>query len=190
MNATMNSTMNSTMINIRCIRYVRNSRNANPKSNASRDDRIVIKPAGVGKFTISYTYGCSTVKSPTVATLDDRTTWRYVRALLRNLEADTEPFEYVQLETPLMPTFLYRIDNLSANYNDILNAIELQLDVWTAATTADADTESLAESEVTEEYDEEDEYADMPPLLPAAPSYAHHRHLFFDEDGDVRMACD
>jgi hypothetical protein len=184
----MAPTLNSTMINIRCIR------NSTSKKNASRDDCITIKPAGAGKFTLSYTYGCAVAKRATVATLDDRSVWRYVRALLRNLEADADPFEYLQLELPLMPTFLYRIDKLASNYNDILNAIELQLDLWTATAAAEDDNESLAESEVTEEYeededeDEEDEYADMPPLLPAAPNYAHHRHLFFDEDGDVRMA--
>lgn len=178
----MASALNSTMINIRCIR------NSTSKKNARRDDCIRITPASAGKFTLSYTYGCAVVKRATVATLDDRSVWRYVRVLLRNLEADKEPFEFLQLELPLMPTFLYSVDSLSANYNDILNAIELQLDVWAAdaAAAEDDDEESLAESEISEDEDE-DEYADMPPLIPA---HECHRHLFFDEDGDVTMAYD
>lgn len=175
------------MIKIRCIRSTHYS---TAKANASRDDCITIKPATAGKFTLSYTYGCTAVKQPTVATLDEHRLWRYVRALLRNLEADTDPFEFLQLELPLMPTFMYRVDNLSSNYNDILNAVELQLDVWTSA-VADDDAESLTED--AEEVDDEDEYADMPLLQQQQKNdhnYHNHRHLFFDEDGDVAMAYD
>lgn len=186
--------MTSTSILIRFIR-----KNATSKN----DDKIVIKPLGNTQFRLTYNYGDSKSKQFNQLVLTDKAVFRWMRTTIGLLEKDNDPFDSVQLDLPFMPSVLFDIAKLGDAYHVLLDALEFHLDnVNKKGLSVEVDREGrrevynydnyeedeeLEEEEEEEDEDvemEEDEYADMPPLI-AMPSPIRQRgshHLFLDED--------
>lgn len=123
----------------------------------TNDDLIVINRVRANEFSLSYTYGDTRHKKPYTVTVCDRMLLRWMRIVIRLLENDSDPFASVQFDFPIMPSVLIEIDNLDNAYHTILDAVEFHADNWP----------------------ENGEYDDMPPLVPISPSGDEPvRHLF------------
>ena len=131
------------------------------KSSSSTDDTIHVKHIGTNQFSLVYTYGDSEPATVRTTALPRGSLIHYLETTFSLLQLDEDPFEFVQLDFSFIPSVLIAIKNLKAPA--ILNAISLQLDQATG---------------------EEDEYADMPPLIPisAADRYFSPRHEIYEEE--------
>jgi hypothetical protein len=133
-------------------------------ASANTDDTVTITRVTNDNFKLTYTYGDTKFKLPRKMILTDRGVFQWMRSTIRLLENDADPFELVQLDTPFMPSVAISATKLRESYNDILDVLEFHLDNWPAVDTA------------TEEDDEdEDEYADMPDLVPNTPTHDVNR---------------
>ena len=140
-------------------------------ATANTDDIVTITRMNNDMYTLTYTYGDTKVKVPRALTLTDSGVFKWMRNTLRLLENDADPFELVQVDTPFMPSVVIHPTKLRESYHDILDVLEFHLDNWPS----------------TASYNEEgeEEYADMPDLIPNNVSpinvtYGRH-HLFLDE---------
>jgi hypothetical protein len=130
-------------------------------------------------------------KKSTITTLTDSAAFRWVRQTINLLEKDADPFQFIQLDLPLMPSVLINAKDLGSSYNRILDAVEFHLDNWPtisvpafaapAAAEAPVNTgftsaEDEDEDEEAEEEEEEEDYSDMPDLIPADESINHYHH--------------
>jgi hypothetical protein len=134
---------------------------------ASNDDMVVINRMG-DRFSLKYTYGDTTRKTPFYLMLDDRSLLKWVRVLFRLLENDSEPFASVQFDFPIMPSIIVNVSALDKAYNTILDAMEFHMDNWPT------DQPPYTPYSPREEEDEE-----VPPLIPISPPAGEwNRHLF------------
>jgi len=164
-------------------------------ASSNTDDTVTIIRVNNDKFKLTYTYGDTKHKLPREMILTDRGVFQWMRSTIRLLENDADPFELVQVDSSFMPSVALNATKLRESYHDILDVLEFHLDNWPATHT----------NEYADE-EEEDEYADMPDLIPnthdhdvnrtvrpnyhTVPNYhtlnyqnvAHGRHhLFLDE---------
>ena len=167
----------SRMINIRFIRQ-------NEKL-AKNDDQMRLWSDDGQTFTVSFRSGDT--KKSTITTLSDSAVFRWVRQTINLLEKDVDPFQFVQLDLPLMPSVLINAKDIGSSYNRILDAVEFHLDNWPTisvpAEAADAPvntgfTSASAEEAEEEEDEDEDEedYSDMPGLIPVEECDYHHHY--------------
>ena len=178
----------SRMINIRFIRQ-------NEKL-AKNDDQMRIWSTDGQTFTVSFRSGDT--KKSVIGTMSDSAVFRWMRHTISLLEKDADPFQFVQLDLPLMPSVLIKATELGASYNRILDAVEFHLDNWPvlvvpAPASAPVNTGFSAEAEAEAEADTND-YSDMPALVSMDEccnhtSYHHNyptrqavrtHHLFLD----------
>ena len=123
----------------------------------TNDDLIVINRVRANEFTLSYTYGDTRHKKQYCVTISDRMLLRWMRIVIRLLENDSDPFASVQFDFPIMPSVVIDVDKLDKAYHTILDAVEFHADNWP----------------------ENNEYDDMPPLVPISPPADEPvRHLF------------
>ena len=183
------------------------------------DDYFTIQATEGDAFALKYVFSKGDEDEQTSELLLNRdNTERWLRTLVDLLDLDNDPFADFQLSVSGFPDILlsvgdvkgdrvyHRIGNAAARIEDTL---EYFLDTIERPAAPAAEEEdfipvprgvtALVDEEddlSTEAYstDSEEEYMDMPPLLPADQCCASHsynlrsRHLFFDEDGDVVMA--
>lgn len=174
---------NTRLINIRFIRQ-------NEKL-AKNDDQMRIWSSDGQTFTVSFRSGDT--KKTVITTLSDSAVFRWIRHTIGLLEKDADPFQFVQLDLPLMPSVLIKATDLGESYNRILDAVEFHLDNWPvlsipapAPASAAVNTGFSAEAET----EDDEDYSDMPGLIPADESQIHHHyptrqavrthHLFLD----------
>lgn len=167
----------SHLMNIRFIRQ-------NEKC-AKNDDTMKIISSDGENYDVVFTQG--ETKKSTLVSMSDSAVFRWVRHTISLLERDADPFEFVQLDLPLMPSVLVKVKELDSAYNTILNAVEFHLDNWPVkprtlshpVNTAFCCDHEEAEEEAEEE--EEEDYDDMPPLIPIdAPQQFRTHHIFLD----------
>ena len=172
------STMSSQLMHIRFIR-----RNEN---NSKNDDTVRFVSIDGSKFDLTFTSG-DTKKSTTVS-LSDGQVFRWTRNMVNLLANDADPFEYVQMDMPLMPSILLKVSELDDNYNTVLNAVEFNLDNWPLYAPSSTKVEEPSrlntgfyEAEDDEEEEEEYDYSDMPALVPITPPQrVRTHHTFLD----------
>ena len=96
---------------------------------------------------------------------------------------DADPYQFIQLDLPLMPSVLLKVENLDDLYHTVLNAFEVHLDNWPAKKPAASRSSPLNTAGIAERSDDEveDPYSDMPPLIPLTPttSYPVRTHHYF-----------
>lgn len=169
--------MTSRMINIRFIRK-------NEKL-AKNDDQMRIWSNDGQTFTVMFK--SADTKKSTVTTLTDRGVFRWMRHTISLLENDVDPFQFIQLDLPLMPSVLINAEELGISYNRILDAVEFNLDNWPTvnkvlAATVPAPAPAAGAGEpvntgFASASDVEDEdYSDMPGLIPADECDNHYHH--------------
>jgi hypothetical protein len=186
----MPSSITSRIINIRFIRQ-------NEKL-AKNDDQMRIWSTDGQTFTVMFRSG--ETKKSVVTTLSDSGVFRWMRHTINLLEKDVDPFQFVQLDLPLMPSVLIKASELGASYNRILDAVEFHLDNWptTSKVLAAPSPSPAAGAEapvntgfVSSSAAEAEDYSDMPDLIPVeeCSNYQHHyptrhavrtHHLFLD----------
>jgi len=178
--------MTTRLINIRFIRQ-------NEKL-AKNDDAMRIWSSDGQNFTVSFRSGDT--KKSVITTMSDSAVFRWIRHTISLLEKDADPFQFVQLDLPLMPSVLINAKNLEASYGRILDAVEFHLDNW--PTIAVTPAPSPAEAPVNtgfasaeEETEDDEDYSEMPGLIPMdeCSNYQHHyptrqavrtHHMFLD----------
>jgi len=163
----------SRMINIRFIRQ-------NEKL-AKNDDQMRLWSDDGQTFTVSFRSGDT--KKSTITTLTDSAAFRWVRQTINLLEKDADPFQFIQLDLPLMPSVLLNAKDIGSSYNRILDAVEFHLDNWptisipsAAAAEAPVNTGFTSADEEEEAEEEEEDYSDMPGLIPADECINHYPH--------------
>ena len=96
---------------------------------------------------------------------------------------DADPYQFIQLDLPLMPSVLLKVENLDDLYHTVLNAFEVHLDNWPTKKSAASRSSPLNTAGIAERSDDEveDPYSDMPPLIPITPaaSYPVRTHHYF-----------
>lgn len=169
--------MPSQLINIRFIR--RNEK------LAKNDDTMRIWSDNGQTFTVMFRSG--ETKKSVVTTMSDSAVFRWIRHTISLLEKDVDPFQFVQLDLPLMPSVLIKATELGASYNRILDAVEFHLDNWPTSSkvlaaeapaspaSGPVNTGFVSASDIETEDDDED-YSDMPGLIPADESQIHHQY--------------
>ena len=172
--------MPSQLINIRFIR--RNEK------LAKNDDTMRIISDDGQTFTVTFRSG--ETKKSVMTTMSDSAVFRWIRHTITLLEKDVDPFQYVQLDLPLMPSVLINAKDLGSSYNRILDAVEFHLDNWPlisstpASAGAPVNTGFVSASDV-----EEEDYSDMPDLISEDECHQHHyptrhavrtHHMFLD----------
>ena len=161
--------MNTRLINIRFIRQ-------NEKL-AKNDDQMRIWSSDGQTFTVSFRSGDT--KKSVITTLSDRGVFRWMRHTISLLEKDMDPFQFIQLDLPLMPSVLINAEELGISYNRILEAVEFNLDNWPTVAVAPAEapvnTAFVSASAEAETEDDED-YSDMPALAHIDECQNHHHY--------------
>ena len=138
-------------------------------ASANTDDTVTITRVTNDKFKLTYTYGDTKFKLPREMILTDRGVFQWMRSTIRLLENDADPFELVQVDTSFMPSVAISATKLRESYHDILDVLEFHLDNWPSL-------------------DEEDEYADMPDLIPNTPTHDIPNTPTHDVNRTVRPA--
>lgn len=181
------SSLSTRMINIRFIRQ--------NEKYAKNDDQMRIWSSDGQTFTVSFKSGDT--KKSTVTTLSDAAVFRWMRHTINLLEKDSDPFQAIQLDLPLMPSVLINAKELGSSYNRILDAIEFHLDNWPVISVAEPASAAVNTGFVSAsaEEAEADDYSDMPGLIPmdechnSVNEILHHyntrqavrtHHLFLD----------
>jgi len=134
---------------------------------ATDDDTVVINRMG-DRFSLKYTYGDTTRKTPFYLMLDDRALLKWVRVLIRLLENDSEPFASIQIDFPIMPSIMVNVGELAKAYNTILDAMEFHMDNWPSDQAPYTPYSPRQEEE-------------LPPLIPISPpagEWNRNHHLF------------
>jgi hypothetical protein len=123
------------------------------------DDTICIKHVSTNRYSMVYTYGSSpkTVRS---TILTRGAVKNYLKSVFALLQIDTDPFSFVQLDFSMMPSILVGIQDLQSSA--VSTAITFHMAI---------------EDDEEEEAAAEDEYADMPGLIPISSSYAADRYF-------------
>ena len=96
------------------------------------DDRITVKKVSEGLFSIRY-YDptAQNVARPMLYKgLSYAEVMTYMERLVRILQADTQPFEYLQLTPPLMPSVLLKLKLSKEDIDAFLDAISFALKHW------------------------------------------------------------
>jgi hypothetical protein len=164
------------------IRLIR--RNAGDVKHAAKDDLIRIRRDGE-QFQLTYIDADRTDDQANTLALNGQQLFRYVRALIRALESDEDPFESVQIDFQAAPSIYIDTKRLARSYHWILDLLEIHMDNPVSTTKETRGDVRTAD---------EDEFADLPPLIPMSPVYPKQapgfgdntplqgRHLFFDEN--------
>ena len=126
--------------------------------NSSNDDIIRITYIGERKVSVSYSYYADDAKA-TRQVMDRTQLTNYLSSMFCLVTADIDPFEVVQFDMPLIPSFCLLPNRLSWEAHNIMKQIDVLFDGWTAAEDdLFAEEESLAASSVEgEEDDNEDD---------------------------------
>ena len=171
--------MTSRLINIRFIR-------PNEK-RAKNDDQMRIWSNDGQTFTVMFKTGDT--KKSVITTLSDAAVFRWVRYTIGLLERDSDPFQSVQLDLPLMPSVLINAKELGSAYNRILDAVEFHLDNWPTVAIAAAASAPVFNAPASApgsspvntgfaeaEAEDDEDYSDMPELIPNDDCCNHHHH--------------
>ena len=103
-------------------RFIRKGTNR----DSTTDDVILIRKEG-RRFGLTFRYSDSP-ETPHTGTLVAADLKRYVSNLLHLLREDVDPFEFLQLDVPLMPSALFAINKIGTVYDGILNAVQFFID--------------------------------------------------------------
>jgi hypothetical protein len=111
--------MNATQFMFRFVRDVEDS---------SLDDLLKIKSSRSGK-TLVLTYKSIDLKNEHVMYFKSvKNLSEYLFAYLSLMKYDDSPFEYVQVDPPVLPSVLFTVENLNYNIRRITSMIELHYD--------------------------------------------------------------
>jgi len=106
------------------LRFIRQA----SKKDATTDDVILIRKEG-RRFSLTFRYSNSErEENPQTGTLVAADLRRYVSNILYFLHEDVDPFEYLQVDVPLMPSALFAVNRISSAYDGILNAVQFFID--------------------------------------------------------------
>lgn len=141
-------------------RFIRKGTN----KDSTTDDVVLVRREG-RRFGLTFRYS-DCPATPHTGTLVAADLKRYVSNLLHLLHEDVDPFEYLQLDVPLMPSALFAISKIGSVYDGILNAVQFFID------------------QGAEELEEED-YQQLHTRLPCRSGKSRCRsHLFFEEGNE------
>ena len=162
---------NSSAVQIRLLRKV-------SRAERNSDDLIVIRPANNCGCVLNVKYkdGDGGVTSDLV--LHQTSLERYIYDVVRLIRNDNDPFLSAQFLFPGLPSVLYsvaRLQNpevlraLRSSAKTVQESWVFNLDDHDAAHEAQDDESTVSDtSSTTASTDSEDEYADMPQLIPVA----------------------
>ncbi len=142
------------------IRFIR-------KMTASEtDDTICIKHISTNRYSMVYTYGDSSPKTVRSTILTRGAVKNYLKSVFALLQIDTDPFSFVQLDFSMMPSILVGIQDLQSSA--VSTAITFHMAI---------------EDDEEEEAAAEDEYADMPGLIPIYSHIDESANRYFSSCG-------
>ena len=107
------------------IRFIRKN------ETSDTDVKVFIQNVGKDLYSLSFTDGYSDTPRTHSAILNDRNLFRWLRITLRLLEKDSDPFDSIQMDMPIMPSFMVDVDKIGSAYHTILDMVEFHLDNWT-----------------------------------------------------------
>lgn len=146
---------------------------------ARNDDRIRITREG-GNLLVRHVDGDG--KIVTTLTLTNMGLVGYITALAAMVRDDSDPFDCIQFNFPGFPSVLYKVARL--HNPDVIRSIRTAAGITAESFFADmpddasdSETESDASS-TTISTGSEDEYADMPPLIPTRSQFPRRSPRF------------
>lgn len=100
-----------------------------PKSG-SQDDVLTIRKVSDNSYDLFYTDKSSSVRTVTRG-MDRASVLNNFSVILRSLQSDDDPFAFVQVLPPNMPTIMVDIENLYSDTRDLIyDSIECTMDNW------------------------------------------------------------
>ncbi len=162
------------------VRFVRKSN----KTQKDTDDVLTIIPrwsatqdeVQVKEYVVKIRYAGETMQQlnprTSVAIMQSFDIGPFIRSMLRLVQNDTEPFQNVQFDIPMMPSVIYDLDEL----DDVMEHVEQMLDIllrnWPKMLAAV--TPKQPATGVTE----------APPAVRKIWEMPMPKHLVFDSDGE------
>jgi len=141
------------------LRFIRKVSNR----DATTDDVVLIRKEGV-RFAVTFRYSNSEGDEvPQTGTLVAADLTKYISNILHFLHEDVDPFEFIQVDVPLMPSALFAVNRIGSAYDGILTAVQFFID--------------QAEEELAEESYEKYEFT-------AFKDRRCRSHLFFEEGNE------
>ncbi len=165
--------------------HIRICLNKAAADQSAKDDRIRIRRDG-GNLRVFYTSGESQ-KTHSIL-LTNSSLSDYISTLVTGLRTDGDPVHLIQFEFPGFPSLLYTaaalhnpsvrkaLRRMAAIAHDALLA-EVPEPAAAEETDTDSDSDdstSVSSSETRETLDANDEYADLPRLVPTTMAWHHH----------------
>jgi hypothetical protein len=142
------------------LRFIRKVSNR----DATTDDVVLIRKEGV-RFSLTFRYSNSEgAEVPQTGTLVAADLKKYVSNILHFLHEDVDPFEFIQLDVPLMPSALFAVNRIGSAYDGILTAVQFFID-------------QDKEEELTEESYEQCKFTEF-------RNRKCRSHLFFEEGNE------
>ena len=106
------------------LRFIRKASNR----DATTDDVVLIRKEG-RRFSLTFRYSNSeSVEVPQTGTLVAADLKKYISNILHFLHEDVDPFEYLQVDVPLMPSALFAVNRIGSAYDSILSAVQFFID--------------------------------------------------------------
>jgi hypothetical protein len=114
------------VVNIRLLRK-------EPHSQEKYDDVLFIRKGPQNSFTLSY-HDRHSKKRCSLQNVSRDTVLQHVRLMLRLLKEDEDPFDFVQVCFPSLPTCMMSVDALDSYKRDLIyDCLESTLDSWPTA---------------------------------------------------------
>lgn len=98
----------------------------------SKDDVINIAPAEHGLYSVTYRSEAEPQLGNRQMILSEFDTLRYVQSMMDMLVLDNDPFEFVQISMPSMPSTVHRTELLADQNlrNNIFTAMKITMHSW------------------------------------------------------------
>jgi hypothetical protein len=148
------------------IHFIRNS-----ATDSDTDDCATIQRNGVDQYELTYTTTATETSARNTYTVrtDDKGIFRWMRSVIALVEADADPFKWVQFDFPAAPSVMIATSELHTHYHAILDALEVWLDDGETSVVAGGPPKTPPRP--------------TRPVEPNAPVRRSH-HMFFDLGDD------
>ena len=102
------------------------------RANNAGDDVARFAPDDNGDVHMTMRFGNTANGKPIIKTavLDAQELYNWFHSTLRLMDADYDPFEYYQIDFPLMPSVLIHHRELHHHFESIMDAVDIHLANW------------------------------------------------------------
>jgi hypothetical protein len=181
-------------------------------NSGAKDDVVTIKPVDSNLYSLNYVHRYQGEVQTTYVIVKEADALSWLSSLLPLVGADKDPFYRIQLDLPHYPSIMLNSYDMGDQLYVIIEAVRFSLQNFPPSRTIRQEKAAIAEAEdeekyeadededetmgIEEEEENEEDYYDMPGLIPASeieasvptrvynfvPAPEGSRHLFLDHE--------